>query len=74
MLIIIRQAQGKKDRIVPLSPKILAMLREYYQAYKPKTFLFEGQEAGKAYSERSLQLVMKDALSKAGIRISYALT
>ena len=67
MLIIIRQAKGKKDRIVPLSPKILAMLREYYQAYKPKTFLFEGQEAGKAYSERSLQLVMKDALSKAGI-------
>jgi integrase/recombinase XerD len=36
-IVIIRQAKGKKDRIVPLSTKILMMLRDYYTSYKPKT-------------------------------------
>ncbi|MEX0636483.1 MAG: tyrosine-type recombinase/integrase, partial [Ferruginibacter sp.] len=45
-LIIIKNAKGKKDRIVPLSFKILEMLREYYKSYRPKKFLFEGQVAG----------------------------
>ena len=30
-IILIKQSKGKKDRIVPLSPKILEMLREYYR-------------------------------------------
>ena len=36
-VVIIRQSKGNKDRIVPLSEKILLILREYYKAYKPKT-------------------------------------
>jgi integrase/recombinase XerD len=67
-IIIIRQAKGKKDRIVPLSTKILEMLRVYFVAYRPKEYLFEGQESGKPYDERSLQQVMKHALIKAGIK------
>jgi len=66
-LILIKQAKGKKDRIVPLSNKILIILREYYQIFKPHTFLFEGQEKGKPYDARSLQLVLKQALKKANI-------
>jgi len=67
-LILIKQAKGKKDRIVPLSLKILTILREYYQIFKPSTFLFEGQEKGKQYDARSLQLVLKQALKKASIQ------
>jgi integrase/recombinase XerD len=67
-IVIIRQAKGKKDRIVPLSTKILEMLRVYFVAYRPKEYLFEGQESGKPYDERSLQQVMKHALIKAGIK------
>ncbi|MBU3677192.1 MAG: integrase, partial [Chitinophagaceae bacterium] len=48
-IIVIRQAKGKKDRIVPLSTKILEMLRVYFVAYRPKEYLFEGQESGKPY-------------------------
>ena len=66
-IVIIRQAKGKKDRIAPLSPKILEMLREYYTGYKPKTWLFEGQNIGEHYSEQSLQSVLKQALQKVGI-------
>lgn len=66
-ILIIKQAKGKKDRIVPLSDKILALLREYYKAYKPKAYLFEGQNAGQAYDDRSLQQVLKQAIQKVGI-------
>jgi integrase/recombinase XerD len=67
-LVIIKQAKGKKDRIVPLSNKILELLREYYKASKPHNWLFEGQLKGKAYDERSLQSVLKQSVSKAGIK------
>jgi len=66
-LIFIHQAKGKKDRIAPLSIKILSMLREYYSGYKPKFWLFEGQNKGEQYSEKSLQSVLKLALFKTGI-------
>ena len=66
-IVIIRQSKGRKDRIAPLSLKILEMLRNYYSAYKPKTWLFEGHTAGTQYSEQSLQSALKLALQKAGI-------
>jgi integrase/recombinase XerD len=66
-LLIIKQAKGKKDRIAPLSIKSIQMLREYYTAYKPKEYLFEGQHAGQPYDNRSLQKVLKQSLLKAQI-------
>lgn len=65
-IVIIRQGKGKKDRIVPLSLKILGLLRDYYIAFKPKIWLFEGQNQGEMYSEYSLQSVLKQALQKVG--------
>jgi integrase/recombinase XerD len=67
-IVIIRQAKGKKDRIAPLSLKILEMLRAYYAFYKPSIWLFEGQNKGEMYSEKSLQKVLKLALEKANIK------
>ncbi|MCX6322662.1 MAG: site-specific integrase [Sphingobacteriales bacterium] len=66
-IIVIRQGKGKKDRIVPLSDKILQMLREYYKAYRPKHFVFEGIVPGTAYDERSLANVLKQSVLKAKI-------
>jgi integrase/recombinase XerD len=71
-IVLLKNAKGKKDRIAPLSPKILEMLREYYIAYKPKTWLFEGQNSGEMYSEYSLQSVLKQALKK--VKISKPVT
>lgn len=67
-IVLLKNAKGKKDRITPLSPLILEMLREYYKGYKPKTWLFEGQVAGEQYSEKSLQSILKQALQKTGIK------
>jgi integrase/recombinase XerD len=66
-IILLKNSKGKKDRIVPLSGKILEMLREYYKLYKPTTYLFEGQRPGNPYDARSLQQVLKQALDKAKI-------
>ncbi|MFL9829659.1 site-specific integrase [Flavobacterium sp. ST-87] len=66
-IVIIRQSKGKKDRIAPLSLKILKMLREYYISYKPKIWLFEGLIAGIKYDKRSLSNVLKQALTKSRI-------
>jgi len=71
-LLIILNAKGKKDRVVPISDKVIEMLREYYKVYKPKIWLFEGQKQGEKYSEKSIQSVLKQALENA--RISKPVT
>jgi integrase/recombinase XerD len=42
MLIHIQHGKGGRDRYVPLSPKLLETLREYWRWMKPKTWLFPG--------------------------------
>ena len=42
MLIHIQRGKGGRDRYVPLSPKLLETLREYWRWMKPKTWLFPG--------------------------------
>ena len=66
MVINISQGKGRNDRIVMLIEKLLSIMREYYKAYKPKEFLFEGQSGGR-YSTRSIQELMKSIKRKAGI-------
>jgi site-specific recombinase XerD len=58
MLIHIKNAKGRKDRIVPLSQTVLELLREYFKEYKPKEYLFNGQFGGK-YSTGSCQKIYK---------------
>ena len=66
-LLFIRQSKGQKDRVVPISIKLIEMLRDYYKAFKPKMWLFEGQLPGEKYSDRSIQLVLNQAVTKAKI-------
>lgn len=58
MLIHIRNAKGRKDRIVPLSNFVLKLLREYWKRYKPKEYLFNGQKSLQ-YSITSCQKIYK---------------
>lgn len=63
MLINIRNAKGRKDRIVILSPLLLSTLREYYKEYKPKVYLFNGQFELQ-YSSTSCNAIVKKYLGK----------
>lgn len=66
-LLIIRQAKGKKDRIIPISCKIIKLIDDYCLAVRPVRWLFEGQVKGSRYSEKSLESVLKQSLAKADI-------
>lgn len=66
-LVIIRMSKGKKDRVVPLSQKVLVLLRDYFLAYKPNFWLFEGQDKKSKYDERSIASVLKQAVEKSKI-------
>lgn len=66
MQVRVEQGKGRKDRYTKLSEKILPVLDKYLEEYKPEELIFNG-EKGKAYSERSVQEVVKSAAIKAGI-------
>lgn len=67
MLMHIYLGKGKKDRIIPLPKKLLEILRDYYKAYKPTEYVFEGELTGQKYSETGLRQVFQHALKRAGI-------
>lgn len=46
---------------------LLALLREYYRAYRPKNLLFNGKRVGSAWAQRSAQWAIKHARSAAGV-------
>jgi len=45
-MIRIQQGKGKRDREVPLSPRLVENLRAYWRWMKPRTFLFPGTVKG----------------------------
>jgi integrase/recombinase XerD len=63
MLIHIKNAKGRKDRIVPLSQNVLELLREYFKEYKPNEYLFNGQNSNQ-YSIGSCQKIYKKYVEK----------
>lgn len=68
MVINIKGAKGKKDRMVVLSEGVLELLRKYYRVYAPTFWLFEGQYGNTQYSTRSLQQIFHRAKELAKIR------
>jgi site-specific recombinase XerD len=58
MLILIKNAKGRKDRFVPLSKSILDLLRIYFKSYRPEVYLFNGQYGGQ-YSASSCNAIIK---------------
>jgi site-specific recombinase XerD len=62
--ITIRDNKTNVKRITFLPASILENLRYYYNIYKPKTFLFEGQKEGQQISDRTIQHTFKISLAK----------
>lgn len=66
MVINILQAKGQKDRQVPLPESLLTLLRAYFKQYRPKEFLFNGQNSLQ-YSTRSINEFLKAIAKKANV-------
>ena len=67
MVIHVRQGKGRKDRDVMLSPRLLAVLREYWKINRPRPYLFPGRYPDKAISVRTVQMVCGRALKASGL-------
>ncbi len=63
MIIHIKDSKGRKDRIVPLSNSCLHLLRKYYNQFKPKEYLFNGQN-NIQYTASSCNKLVKKYIGK----------
>jgi integrase/recombinase XerD len=66
MLLWVRQGKGGKDRCVPLSPRLLALLRDYWQQFRPTTWLFPGGTPAGHRSLGGVQRACHEAVQRAG--------
>jgi len=71
-VIHVRQGKGSRDRDVPLTPKLLEALRQYWRWKKPRNYLFpstpghRGREG--SISHKTIWYACKIAAAKAGIK------
>ena len=65
-VIKIVSGKGNKTAYVPIPEATKNLLRLYYQKYRPKTYLFEGQKSPK-YSTSSIRKILNKALRSAKI-------
>jgi site-specific recombinase XerD len=68
MLIRVEQGKGAKDRYVMLSPRLLALLRDYWRAVRPRHWLFPGQSEERHLDPSVLQAACRAARAAAGFR------
>ena len=68
MCLRIDQGKGNKDRYVPLSPRLLEQLREYWRRDRPQHLLFPGRPLDRPMHRSTPALIFHNAKDKAGIR------
>src|SRR5688500_5973480 len=68
MLRHVRLGKGAKDRMTKRSPRLLEVLREYWRATRPKTWLFpQAGNAGRAMNITSIERMVQRLAKRAGI-------
>ena len=61
MVVRVEQGKGMKDRYVMLSPKLLVILREWWQVERPRHWLFPGELPGQHISRSAVELECQKA-------------
>jgi len=67
LLVHVRQGKGQKDRLVPLSLRLLAELRDYWRCYRPQRWLFPNATGQGPLCAGSVQRLIKRVRRRAGI-------
>lgn len=68
MIIHVRQGKGSKDRLVPLSPSLLKVLRKWWRVSKPRTWLFPGEDREQPLSMRTLRNIVRRTAKRAKLK------
>lgn len=66
--IYVRQSKGNKDRVVMLPYSVVAYLEDYHKLFPSDEWVFPGQYRGEALSTGTVQVVMRNAVEKAGLQ------
>jgi site-specific recombinase XerD len=67
MLVIVRQGKGRKDRLVPLSARLLEVLRSYWSECRPRPWLFPGRKGERPLSGGMVQRLCQQVVRCAGL-------
>jgi len=67
MLVRVRQGKGGKDRFVPLAPRVLELLRAYWQRQRPRPWLFPARHQQTPLPATTLQKTFKLVVRQSGI-------
>lgn len=71
MIVHVHQGKGNRDRDLPLTPKLLETLREYWRWMKPKTYLFpsglKSRRADHPITDKAIWQAVRGAAKRAGI-------
>jgi site-specific recombinase XerD len=67
MLLRIGSGKGRKERLVPISPRLLKALREYWKTSRSPNYLFPGKTFDNPISSTTIQKTCKAAVLKAEI-------
>ncbi len=67
MVVIVRQGKGAKDRLVPLSQRLLVELRRYWLMHRSLVWVFPGRELGRPLHPAGVQREFQLTLRRAGI-------
>ncbi len=68
MVIHVRQAKGRKDRLVPLSQRLLDELRAYWRVHRPARWLFPGNPPERPLCPSTVQKQFQQAVRRAGVK------
>jgi len=64
----IRKGKGAKDRYINIPKELIDYLRQYYLAYKPVKYLFNGRKKGEKMSVSSLRWPIREAVKRLGLQ------
>lgn len=63
----VKQAKGKKDRMVTLAFSLVTSLQQYRSVNSGTNYVFEGQVKGQPYSPNTARAILKKAISQTSI-------
>ncbi len=71
MILHVKQGKGMRDRDLPMSPKLLDGLREYYRRHRPKIYLFPSSKGrlgvDKPMSDKNVWHAVSEAAKRASV-------
>lgn len=67
MVVIVRQGKGRKDRLVPLSQRLLEELRAYWRQARPRPWLFPARGSALPLVQASVQRLCQQVVARSGL-------